>query len=304
MRMDKRIRIRTLGIVWVIIWGIVFLLCAWCIAHASGGERQPNFFDTPDICKGWHCYEDPKEHEVEVPQPLITTGEQPLSPPEFTGEVDWEALWTMPPQKMKDLINQAMSWAQEDLDDKKRMEVYLKLQGVAMRRAKKFQEAWDEMVLTNPVLDATVSRSPTHLGSLLEVVTERKDRAVVLDEMSHNMGLLYFYSPECAYCKKEQEILSGFIEKWSWKNVTAINIVANPEAAENYDVQVVPDLWIVGSTDEGIQQRRLKAGLASHGDIESGLLMAWNLWFKNNRYERPTMAEEIVTFDDFLKRNP
>ncbi len=272
---------------------ILFVLLSMPIggfANTLDNTRAYNYYDTPDVCKGWHCYEDtivpPQEEKV-------------VTSKEFTGNVDWDVVWTMPSADMRALINDAMDWVQQDPTPQK-MEVYLKLQGVAMRRAKKFQEVWDEVVLANPVLDETVRRSPTTLGSSLEAIEERNNRAEVIGQMSQDMGLIYFYSPSCSYCEKEKDILNEFMEKWSWTNITAINIKENSIVAQEYGVQTVPDLWVVGNTKDGVQQRRLKAGLASHSDIEQGLMMAFSLWFDGKRYERPTMTEEILQFDNYV----
>ena len=197
--------------------------------------------------------------------------------------------------------NETLSWAQQAPDDENRMLTYLSLQGVAMRRAKTFQEAWSAAILKYPILDEVVQRSPTTAATNLEIIAEREDRRKAISQMRDQMGLIFFFSPACAYCEKEKAIISSFIDKWDWKNLTAINIHEHPDLAAEYGVQVVPDIWVVGNTDQGIRQTRLKAGLAEHADIERGLLSAWNQWFGKNAYERPEMVENLVPFKEFLK---
>jgi len=271
---------------------------AFC--HAMEDARQFNYYDDPDVCKGWFCYEDPNQ---DANISTIHPGQQFNGTKKaYSGEVDWARVQTMPPEELKQLINDSFSYAQQDPSDKKRLLDYMKLQGVAMRRAKQFQETWVEVVSQNPVLDETVKRSPTQAGTFLEVVAERGDRNRVIAEMAQNMGLIYFYSPTCPYCEKEKEILNAFVEKWQWKNITAINIVENPRSAQEYGVQTIPDLWVVGNVNGEVNQRRLKAGLATHSDIERGLLMAWKMWFQQKPYERPQMGQELMTFDEYLKK--
>ena len=281
------------------------LVCAFIIISlstfmpflASANEtssRNPNFFDTPDTCNGLFCYKDFKE-----PDSLQNNKDSQASI--FTGTIDWEKVWTIPPEELKTLINETLSWAQQAPDDENRMLTYLSLQGVAMRRAKTFQEAWSAAILKYPILDEVVQRSPTTAATNLEIIAEREDRRKAISQMRDQMGLIFFFSPACAYCEKEKAIISSFIDKWDWKNLTAINIHEHPDLAAEYGVQVVPDIWVVGNTDQGIRQTRLKAGLAEHADIERGLLSAWNQWFGKNAYERPEMVENLVPFKEFLK---
>jgi thiol-disulfide isomerase/thioredoxin len=182
------------------------------------------------------------------------------------------------------------------------MVTYLKLQGVAMQRAKKFQEAWASAILRYPVLDTTVQRTPTLAATTAEVVAEREDRESAISSMRESMGILYFYSPTCRDCKQQSGILANFAEKWGWKNITGINVLASPEAARKYGVQSVPDIWVAGNIGGETVQRRLKSGLIEFHDLERGLLQAWTLWNQGRNYERPQMVHQIQTFEDFLQQ--
>ena len=251
-------------------------------------EEEPGFYADPKVCRGWYCYESFSE---------------PVEPPEERSKeflVDWNAVWTLEPEKLRELINNAMSHAQVDPSDEERMLTYMKLQGVAMRRAKYFQEAWGEVLLKYPVLDATVSRSPTQAGTTAEVVAEREDRAVAISQLKETMGLVYFYSPSCRYCQQQHGIVDAFAHKWGWKNVTAVNIDQNTAVIDQYGIQSVPDIWVVGQFNGELVQRRLHSGLTEHADIERGILSAFSIWSGEGRYERPEMARQITSFDDLL----
>jgi conjugal transfer pilus assembly protein TraF len=219
----------------------------------------------------------------------------------FTGKVDWDAVWIMHPDDMRELINQALAFAQENPQDEERMVTYLKLQSVAMHRAKNFQEAWASALLKYPVLDTTVQRAPTLAATTAEVVAEREEREVAIQAMRENMGILFFYSPTCRYCSQQKEILENFVQKWGWQNITAINVLSSPEAARQYGVQSVPDLWVAGNIRGETVQRRLKSGLVEFHDLERGLLKAWTLWNDGRNYERPEMIHQLQSFEDFLQ---
>ena len=146
-------------------------------------SRNPNFYDDPNTCIGWFCYEDPLDY------PRETNQEKP-SATIFNGDIDWDQVWTLPPEDLKRLINDTLSWAQQSPEDEKRMLTYLSLQGVAMRRAKAFQEAWSAAILKYPVLDEGVQRSPTTAATNLEIIAERHDREKIISQMREHMGLI------------------------------------------------------------------------------------------------------------------
>lgn len=280
---------------------VVAALLFWCAGVAFGAsslpERHENiaYYTDPDVCRGWFCYEDP----LPLPEP-----EQPGAVPKrpaFTGRVNWDAVWTMHPDDMREMINQALAYAQERPQDEERMVTYLKLQHVAMQRAKNFQEAWASAILKYPLLDTTVQRAPTLAATTAEVVAEREDRARAIEDMRQSMGIIYFYSPTCRYCEQQRTILANFVEKWGWKNITAINILEAPDAVREYGVQAVPDIWLAGNFNGETVQRRLKSGLVEFSDLERGLLKAWSLWTQDKHYERPLMVHQVQEFEDFLR---
>ena len=289
----------------VLIAVVLVLILATPVAAFTGQERAPqtSYYTDPNVCaKGWYCYEPVAPEPKDEPTRENLTDQPPQKV--FTGQVDWDAVWIMPPEDMRELINQALSFAQQNPRDEDRMLTYLKLQGVAMRRAKLFQESWSAAILKYPVLDSTVDRSPTLAATTAEVVAEREDRTRAIISMRDDMGLLYFYSPDCRYCQEQTSILASFVEKWGWKKIQAINIYDSPQAAQRYGVQSVPDIWVVGNVQGETMQRRLKTGRAEHSDLERGLLQAWSLWHQGSVYERPEMVQRLENFDQFLTNNP
>lgn len=293
----------------------VALLTAASLVLASAGtaltqEGSKGYLFDKNVCRGWYCYESPPV-EPELPNLTPNLAIPPLTLPEavqaqkkpFTGTVDWEAVWSIPAKELSTMIDDAQSWAEQNPAEQERMLTYLKLQGVAMRRAKRFQESWSEALLKYPLLDETTQRAPTLLGSRIDAISERKDRERIIgEEMRGSMGLVYFYSPTCTYCQKQGPILQAFIEKWKWENFTAINIAENPLVVEQYGIQSVPDLWVVGNVKNSVEQRRIKSGLVDMATLERGLLNAWSMWFRGKPYDSPETVQNLEGFEDFVKK--
>lgn len=280
------------------LWAALLSIFAAVSALAGVPPKETSpFYREMNPCKGWFCYETAPEPEADKAEPV---GDLPVKAI-FTGAVDWDAAWTMPPADLKELINKALSFAQENPRDESRMLTYMQLQGLAMRRAKVFQEAWAETLQKYPVLDSTVQRAPTLMGTNAEVAAEREDRSLAISSMREQMGIIYFFSPTCRYCQQQSTVLSSFAAKWNWTHITAVNILESPEIAAKYGVQAVPDLWVAGNIRGETLQRRLRAGLVEHADLERGLLKAWSVWNGGGAYERPEMSQQLQGFDEFLR---
>ncbi len=165
-----------------LVLALLFVLASNQVCSATTSNHL-GFYGEP-VCRGWYCYESEAVQEQDSENTLI---------------IDWEAVWTMKPDSLRSLINDALSFAQVDPTNEKRMLDYIKLQGVAMRRAKVFQEAWGDILLKYPILDTTVQRSSTQAGTTASVLAEREDRVIAVRDLKDTMGLIYFYSPSCRY---------------------------------------------------------------------------------------------------------
>jgi len=277
--------------------------------NQQGEHRNNNYFDDPKTCDGWYCYEDDaklKEPNKKKPEAIYVPGSPSNQPAaqekRYNGEpIDWKQLWVMHPDDFQEFVTQVQKWSMiEPSPDK--AQIYMQVQQIAARRSKEYQQVWAEALNQNPILDDTIRRPPTTLGSRLEVAQKSEDRAAVINSFKDSMGIFLFFKPGCPACQQEEKIMAQFIEEYNWKQFRAIDITKNPKLAMEYNVQVVPDIWIIGNYDGKIRKRRLKAGLASYSDIQMGLLNANSRWANNTPYERPKIHDELITFDEFIKQ--
>jgi thiol-disulfide isomerase/thioredoxin len=130
---------------------------------------------------------------------------------------------------------------------------------------------------------------------------ERDDMEAAVKEMREDMGILLFYTDDCPYCDAQKTILENFAAKHGWQNITGINISQAPQAARDFNVQLVPDLWVVGNVNGQIQRRRISAGVSAGTDIEKGLLSAHSRWFRGGAYEKKAYVP-VTEFEDYLRK--
>jgi conjugal transfer pilus assembly protein TraF len=288
-----------------------FLVICLFLAETAFGTAQPSTTNKQQFFskdrEGWFWYQQNNATEEEnatrkIPQ--MTPQAKEDQDKKFNGfkDIDWEAVWTMHPDDFQNLITDTQKWAIQD-PSVPRLKTYIALQKVAKERAVKFQQVWGEALNQNPLLNE-LDRSPTKIGSITEAKLRRKDANQHLGAMRENMGILYFFSSTCAYCEKQKHVLDFFIEKWQWKNITAINTETDVDAVLKYGVDVVPDMWVVGNFEGKIRKRRIGAGFQTLNQIEKSLLNAWSIWTRNKPYELPETIEKKRTFEDLLDDLP
>jgi len=273
------------------------VLMASGVACAFGIDEQ-----TGD--KGYFWYEvnrnSTKEEEKKPPIQATKEPRQKQIREKKDFEIDWKAVWNMHPDQFQNLLNKTEKRAVQYPNKKQYMRDYIKLKFVAQKRASDFQIAYGRARKEMPLLDYSVRRAPNSLASRLEVDQRRQNRQKVVPKMRENMGLFFFFSTGCRYCEEQKEILSHFVEKWEWRQLKSINIDQHPELRKKYQVEIVPDLWVVGKVEGEIREARLGAGLLNLGEIERGLTQLYFRWFEGKHYERPNMTKELKSPKDYI----
>lgn len=184
----------------------------------------------------------------------------------------------MHPDAFQELIEDVGKWAIQNPDDTDQMEKLITLQYVALDRSDKFQQSWQETINRLPVLNPAAQRPSTKTATLIELSSRQEDRNMYVAEMRETMGILVFSKKGCPYCEKQRSIILEFTEKWQWKNIIEMDIEENPDAAVEYSVSVVPDIFLVANLPDGeIVRHRLNAGLTTQDDILRGLLNAYSV---------------------------
>ena len=223
------------------------------------------------------------------------------TPAEFDGKIPWDKVETMHPDEFAQLMTDMQKWSIHKAKPEYIKE-YLTLQRVAVMRSENYSRVWKQVLKDNPELDPTVARPPTRIGSRIEAQIQNEQTAEVIGEMREQMGILFFTRPGCQYCVEQKNILLGFMEQWNWGNVQEINVNEFPDAAQEYGVTLVPDLFVVGNVKDTIRRQRLRAGLTTRQEIEAGLMEAYSTWFHGRSYMTPQIAEGEEAFIRFLQQ--
>jgi conjugal transfer pilus assembly protein TraF len=285
-------------------FGVNAIAALAVVPEKSGKAKKENPTDRyRGSREGFFFYEDdnPEEREDKKtrPKPRIIK-RQLYKKGQYDGKMRWNDVDNLSTAEMRDLLEDVKDYAiQHPTFDN--VKDYMVLQAVAMERATRFQQAWAEVLNENPVLDENAKRPATAVVSGMMVVQRRDDEKAAIESMRRDMGILFFYSDDCPYCDKQQEILANFVNRRGWENVTGINISKEPKLIEEYGIQLVPDLWVVGNVKGEIRKRRISAGVSTGADIERGILQAHSRWFEDKPYAKKAYVP-VTEFDEYLQR--
>ena len=271
---------------------ISLILLAACTGQALATNTPTSWGGRRD---GFQFYKDPAQQPAQE--------KVPYSRGDFNGTIDWKAVRDMHPGELRVLIEDVKDYAiQTPSED--RVLAYLTLQAIVMQKAKRFQEMASDVVFNNPVLDASARRPPSSYVSGLLASLKRRDRDDVLEKMKEDMGLVFFYTENCGQaCKEAGGLLQEFVNHVGWANFLTVDVSNNPQVIEEFKIQMVPDIWVVGNVDGKVQKRRVKAGVATWSHVEDGLLKAYTSWFKGTKYEL-LPYDPVLEFDDFVDQMP
>jgi thiol-disulfide isomerase/thioredoxin len=249
---------------------------------------------------GFFFYVDPPDpsQPAEAPkgQPL------PYSRGKFDGTIDWNAVKKMHPAEMRVLVEDVRDYAIQD-PTPERLKAYMTLQAVAMEKATAFQQQWANVLLENPVLNENAKRPATGFVTDMLVKQQVDDREKSIADMKANMGILFFYAPDCHACDEQKKILEMFGKEYGWTHILGVDVSKEPRTAAEYNVQLVPDIWVVGHRDGQILKRRVNAGFSTVSQIERGMVQAYYTWFKGENYT-PMPYVPVTDFDTFVKTMP
>jgi len=276
---------------------ILFLLTTqlFLVPHLLCAEdRERSFYEAPgnassteQLRRGFYYYKD-AQPEPEEKQAENKPKEQP--------DIPWQNLTSIPGGQYNEMIEKQLDYALSHPEDTKAVQDYMILQSEAVRRANVFQRNWGKLLVENPGLNPLAIHPTNSVARVADLRQTRQDKEQILAEMRENMAILFFTRAGCPYCTEQRKILNNFATEWNWPKIQEVDINQFPESAQDFGVQLTPDIFVVGNVREEVKTQRLAAGLTTGDQIMKGLMDAYSYWFQGRQYQLPqdTQQDEMM----------
>ena len=157
---------------------------------------------------------------------------------------------------------------------------YIRLQQSISRKANRFSEVWQQVLLEQPELNYSLEVPTNNIARQVYFTEQVRKTENAIDELSQEAGLFFFYRSDCPYCHRFAPILKDFAERYHI-SVVAISVDGGiltefPDSkmdqgqAEQFGVYFYPALFLVNPTSEQITP--VAYGLISQEDLKARLL--------------------------------
>lgn len=162
----------------------------------------------------------------------------------------------------------------------KNVKAYQEMQKDLMDRSQRFSETWVKNVFTDSHLDYSLI-APVNQGAIhVKADLEKQRTKQIIQNLSQEYGLFFFYSSSCSYCHKFAPIVKSFADSYGWK-VLAISLdggaieefpqsVPDNGLSRQWNVQALPSLYAVNPETEHVIQ--IAHGMTSIDEMESRIL--------------------------------
>ena len=232
----------------------------------KAGFAEPFF---GEHARGWHWYEllpEPDREEEDILGQENQKRSYPKTPTELVKaygavlESRLHAAWVNPtPQNVK---------------------AYQEMQKDLMDRSQLFATVWMQNVFQNPELDHTLVSPVNQQGRHLQIDLEKERTARIIQNLSEEYGLFFFFSGDCPYCHQFAPIVKRFAEIYGWE-VIAISVDGGslaefPNAQNNnglfeaWGLKVLPSLFAVNPKTKSTIP--IAYGLTSLDEMENRIM--------------------------------
>ena len=228
------------------------------IDHQAAEYANPGAGYFSDKERGWFWYgHDPEPEPEEVhPSPV------PASPPKQP-EAKTEPL----PAVAADPVPLSVEWLRKNLakyrdqaidsPTQDNVAAYLYLQRVMMDKAERFSQAFQGVVMADPLLDENTRRPISTFGGNEQDAVAKKAQTATLTKLGKMAGLWFFYESTCQFCVKQAEVLKGLQTTYGFSILPVAmdglplpgspfkNYIADNGQARQLGVTMTPALFLV-----------------------------------------------------------
>jgi conjugal transfer pilus assembly protein TraF len=225
------------------------VLCASLSAFAQDEGQDTGFYQNQK--EGWFWYQNPppvpEEEEQEIAPPIQAIAQQKIENKYRTADltqISLDDIWNLYPDDFQELLDHVQNLAVQSPSEENTLR-YLVMQDVARRKA---------LAYTNSAMYVNQKYSnlfnvgqvyPTSKpGVTAKVQMQQQEIAQTIARASSSHALIYFTSPTCGFCQKQDGILSYFSEKYRW-SVKSVDITRQPGLAARFGVETTPTLLLI-----------------------------------------------------------
>jgi len=191
---------------------IVAITLLFCIlpGHVQAAAGESDYYR--DLKKGWWWYQDPPK---EAGQEKKKEPEKKIRRLPSMKDYNQEQLWRMHPDDFQELLMDFQKKAVMQLSEESVNE-YLVMQEIASKRSLAYANVAAYVQQKNPQLGVPEYSLATP-GKVASTRMQNSEIEGRIRAAKDDYALLYFYSPECEFCRAQDGILRYFQEKYGWE---------------------------------------------------------------------------------------
>jgi len=209
-------------------------------------DQNPQFYEKQK--EGWFWYHDPvlkeekKQEASEVQRLPRQQGNR------YRGKdlerVSLETLWEMYPDDFQELLDHVQNLAVQAPTEENTLR-YLVMQDVARRKALAYTNS--AMYVTQKygnLFNVNQVYPTSRPGVTARVQMQNQEIGQTIVDTRENHALIYFTSPTCGFCEKQNGILAYFIDKYGW-TIKPVDISRQPDVAARFGIETTPTLLLI-----------------------------------------------------------
>jgi conjugal transfer pilus assembly protein TraF len=193
--------------------------------------------------KGWWWYEPVVEKKEEKQQKKkekeAADNQKDIKLSDFT----YKQLWEMHPDRFSRIFTSLQKKAVMTLREDDVRDFYI-VMDIARKKSLSFANVANYVVHKYPQLNVAKDYPTSYQGRIAYNQSRQEEIKHTIFNASEDFALLYFYSPECHYCKAQSEIINIFINRYGW-TVKSIDILRKAEIARQFKTSYVPALILI-----------------------------------------------------------
>jgi len=158
---------------------------------------------------------------------------------------------------------------------------YLTVQQAAFDRSQKFTDAYQLAMYTNPQLDSSTKHPTSAYGHQIEAEVTKQQEEALLASASEEVGLFFFFTSTCPYCKEQAKIVKLFADQYDLK-IFPVSLdgqglpeyprpVRDNGMADKIGVHIVPAIYLAIPHENFLKP--IGAGLMTLNDLRDRVLV-------------------------------